>query len=116
CPHFAYMRLAVAKGLIGDVLGVHMGAHSNHNWIAGGVFDKVYHIILYDFAIHWFDIINCLTPNLTATKVYASLSKAAGQKAKLPVLGQVIIEFDGAQAILQFDGANVYGEWNRSIV
>jgi predicted dehydrogenase len=117
CPHFAYMRLAVAKGLIGDVLGVHMGVHWNHNWIAGHpVFDKVYHIILYDFAIHWFDMVNCLVPNKKATKVYASLSKAAGQKAKPPLLGQAIIEFDGAQASLQFDGANVFGEWNRNIV
>jgi predicted dehydrogenase len=117
CPHFSYLRNAVAKGLVGDVLGVHMGVHWNHNWIAGHeVFDKVYHIILYDFAIHWFDMVNCLLPNTKATKVYASLSPAAGQKAKPPLLGQAIIEFEGAQASLQFDGANVFGEWNRNII
>jgi predicted dehydrogenase len=113
-PHFAWYNQAVRRGLIGDVLGVHMSVHWDHNWIADhAVFNTVYHIILYDFAIHWFDRVNCLLPNTKATRVYASLSPAAGQRAKPPLLGQAIIEFEGAQASLQFDGATPFGSWNR---
>jgi predicted dehydrogenase len=109
-PHVAYIRAAVNKGLLGQTMAVHLAGHWNHNWVGTHpVFNAVHHIVLYDYAIHWFDMINCYTPGLKATRVYASNAYAPTQTAKPPLLGQAIVEFDGAQASLQFDASVTFG-------
>ena len=102
-PHFAYLRQAVKAGLIGDVLAAHLSVHWNHEWIAGTPFDSIKHALLYDFAIHWFDILNCFMQGRPAKRVFASLTRAEVQKSKPPLLGQVLVEYEGAQASLVFD-------------
>ncbi|MGI8784036.1 MAG: Gfo/Idh/MocA family protein [Acidobacteriota bacterium] len=114
-PHFSYIRHAVADGLIGTVLSVHCGVRWDHNWIAGTAFDQVRHIILYDFGIHWFDILTCFVRH-PALRVYASLTRSPGQKATPALLGQALIEFDGAQATLSFDGDTRFGPSDRTVV
>jgi predicted dehydrogenase len=113
-PHVAWMRAAVSQGLIGTTLGAHLSVHWNHNWVAGTAFDKVRFVILYDFAIHWYDMIHCYFPGRTPRTVYAFDRKAAGQKALPPLLGESLIEFDDAQASLIFDGASNFGPEDRS--
>jgi predicted dehydrogenase len=108
-PHFSYMRQAVARGLIGDVIGAHLAVHWNHDWTAATPFNNVHHLILYDFAIHWFDILSCFMQGRKAKRVYAGLARAPGQRAKPPLLGQAIVEYDGAQASLGFDGFAQFG-------
>jgi len=76
-PHFSYLRQAVAQGIAGDVLGVHFTLHWNHGWIAGTAFDSIKHFLLYDFAIHWFDILNCFMGGRPAKRVFATLAKAS---------------------------------------
>jgi predicted dehydrogenase len=115
-PHFSYMRRAIAEGLIGDVLCAHCAVSWDHNWIADTEFNKVRHIILYDFAIHWFDIISCFMGDRTARRVYASFTPSASQRAKPALLGQALIEYDGAQATLSFDGDVAYGKEDRTYV
>jgi predicted dehydrogenase len=102
------MRQAVNKGLIGEVIAVHVSCHWNHEWIKTSHFNNVHHIILYDFAIHWFDIISCLMGDRPAKRVSASLQYAPAQEAKPPMLGQAIVEFEEGQASLVFDGVNHY--------
>ena len=50
--------------------------HWNHDWIAGTSFDSIKHVILYDFAIHWFDIVTCFMGGRRARRVYASTARA----------------------------------------
>jgi predicted dehydrogenase len=107
-PYFSYMRQAVNKGLIGEVMAVHMACHWDHGWVANTPFNTVHHVILYDFAIHWFDMLACLMGDRAARRVSASLQYAPGQKATPPLLGQAIVEFDGGQASLIFDGSTKY--------
>ena len=72
-PHFSYMRNAVADGLIGEVLSVDLSLQWDQTWIAGiESFEKIHHLILYDFAVHWFDITNCFMRGRDARSVYAS--------------------------------------------
>jgi predicted dehydrogenase len=115
-PHVSYMRQAVNKGLIGDVLSAHMAVHWNHDWVAGSPFDKVRYLILYDFAIHWFDMVHCYMRGKTATRVYASDRVGQGQKAKPPLFGQAQIEFADAQASLVFDGYVLHGAKDRTYI
>ena len=56
-PHLAYMREAVAAGLIGEVIGAHVAIRWNHGWIAGTAFEAVDNLLLWDFGIHWFDFL-----------------------------------------------------------
>ncbi len=102
-PHFSYIREAVRSGLVGDVLGAHLGVHWDHTWIVNTPFNEIHDVILYDFAIHWFDFVNSILPDRKMTRVYASKTRAAGQAAKPPMLAQALIEMEGGQASLVFD-------------
>jgi len=107
-PHLAYIREAVAAGLIGEVTGVHVEIRWNHGWIAGTPFEAMDDVILWDFGIHWFDFLASVIGD-RARSVYATAARAAGQTARPPLLAQALIAFDGGQASLVFDGATRYG-------
>jgi predicted dehydrogenase len=115
-PHFSYMRQAIEAGAIGDVLGAHLAVHWNHDWVAGTPFDSVFHVVLYDFAIHWFDILSCFMGDRKAKRVFASVEPAKGQTAKPPLLGQALVEYEGAQATLVFDALTKFGSVDSTIL
>jgi len=115
-PHFSYIRQAIAAGLLGEIQSAHLSVHWDHNWIKGKKFDEVRHVILYDFAIHWFDILSCFMGDKIAERVYASFTHAPRQKAKQALLGQALIEYDHAQATLAFDGNTRFGIQDRTYV
>lgn len=102
-PHFCWIRGALRRGLIGDVLATHLAVSWDHNWILKTHFNTVRHIILYDFAIHWFDILSCFMGDRRPRRVFASFTRSATQQAAPPLLAQAAIEYDGAQATLTFD-------------
>lgn len=114
-PHLAWMREAVKAGLIGDVIGVHVAMHWNHGWIAGTPFEKMADVILYDFAIHWFDFVTSVTGH-RAESVYATASKAIGQPAAVPLLAQALVRLQGGQASLVFDGATPFGPRDTTFI
>lgn len=115
-PHYSYIRHALAAGLIGDVSGVHMGVHWDHGWTAGTPFDDVPHMILYDFAIHWFDILTCFMGDRRPLGVYATEAKACNQINKADMLAQVMIAYENAQATLVFDSYTQYGALDETYV
>ncbi len=115
-PHFSYMRQAIASGLIGDVLAAHLSVHWDHNWIVGTEFERVRHIVLYDYAIHWFDIVTCFFGERKAKRVFASVTPSTIQKARPPLLGQAMIEYDGGQASLAFDADTHFGPMDRTYI
>ncbi len=82
-PHFSFMRQAVATGLLGDVTAVHLSVHWDHGWVKNTEFEKVKHLILFDFGIHWFDILACFMARQRAEQVYATAaqSQARGPSA-----------------------------------
>lgn len=114
-PHLAYMREAVRAGLVGEVLSAHVSIHWNHGWIAGTLFERIEDLILYDFGIHWFDFIASLG-GARAESVFAMAGPALGQKAKAPLMAQVLLRRPGGQASLIFDGGAPYGPRDTSFV
>lgn len=115
-PHFSYMRQAIAKGHLGELIGAHFSMHWNHDWVAQTPFDSVPHLMLYDFAIHWFDILSCFMRGQTAQRVYASEAASLSQKAKQPLLCQVLVEYENSQASLVFDGCVPSGSLDRTVL
>ena len=115
-PHFSYMREAVAAGLLGDLAGVHMSGHWDHTWTAGTEFEKVKHLILYDYAIHWFDMVTCLLGEQQPSRVFASIARTRRQKMMPPLLAQALIQYEHAQASLAFDADTEFGPQDRAYV
>jgi len=114
-PHFSYIRNAIAQGVIGEVSAAHLDVSWNHNWVKGTDFEKVRHLILYDFAIHWFDILTQFMRGQVAKRVFASFAHSPAQRAHpetraVPaLLGQALLEYENAQATLTFDADTEYG-------
>ena len=114
-PHLSYMREAVRAGLVGDVQSVNVSIHWDHSWIGGTAFEALDELILYDFAIHWFDFLASLVGD-RATTVFATATHAKSQKVRPPMLAEALVAFDGGQAVLQFDGAASFGAEDRTFV
>jgi predicted dehydrogenase len=115
-PHFSYIRQAIKHGIIGDVVAVHCAVHWSHNFIKGTVFDKIRHIILYDFGIHWFDILHCFMGERKAVEVFATSTKSRSQTARQPMLAQANVRYPQGHASLVFDGDAKLGWLDQTFV
>jgi predicted dehydrogenase len=113
-PHFSYARAVVDSACIGDIFGAHLSCHWDHTWVKGTEFEKVKHLILYDYAIHWFDIVRCFLKGKVAKRVFASTARVPGQQLMPSLLGQALIEFDDAQSTLAFDASVPAGPQERT--
>ncbi len=114
-PHMAFMREAVRAGLIGEVISAHAAVHWNHGWIAGTAFERIEDLILYDFGIHWFDFLHSLVGR-RAESVWAMAATAPGQRARAPLMAQVMVRLDRGQASLVFDGGVPHGPRDATYV
>jgi predicted dehydrogenase len=82
------LRQAVAQGIVGDVSSVEFNVNWDHNWVQGTPFDRVAHLLLYDFAIHWFDLLTVFLPGEQPARVFASTCRSKSQAAQPPLVGQ----------------------------
>lgn len=114
-PHLSWMREAVRAGLVGKPHSVDVSIHWNHGWIAGTAFEAIDDLILYDFAVHWFDFLVSLIGG-QATAVFASKARAAGQTVAPPLMASALVSFEGGQASLSFDGAAGFGAEDRTVI
>lgn len=95
----------IRGGAIGDVFAVRHYCHWNHNWIAGLAFDKMRHVILYDFSIHWFDITCCWLSGKLPKSVHGANIKAPNQKALHPMLAHAFANYSDVLASWIFDAS-----------
>ncbi len=103
-PHLCYIRNAVRSGILGDIFSIHVAVHWDHTWTIGTSFEEIEDLILYDFAIHWFDFVSSLIGRREILRVDATRTKAIGQTAKPALLAQCTVNFQGGHASLVFDG------------
>ncbi len=115
-PHFAYLAAAIQQGIVGPVSSVDFSLQWDHTWTAGTAFEEIHHLLLYDFAIHWFDITNVFLANQQAEQVFASVQRASYQEAKPPFLAQAVIEYPGTQVRLSLNANVVLGQEDRTTV
>jgi predicted dehydrogenase len=107
-PHFSYMREAVRQKWIGEIVSVDFTSHWDHTWIKGNPGFEMRHMLLYDFAVHWFDILQCFMDGKPAEQVFAAIRTCKDQVYTSPSLGSVIINYPDAQARMSF---NAHSEW-----
>jgi predicted dehydrogenase len=115
-PHFSYMRAAIAKGLIGAPMAAHFGVHWDHNWVKGSHFEELRHLVLYDFGVHWFDMMSAFMGDRVARRVYATEARSASQKVRPPLLAQAVVEYEGAAGSVVFDADVRWGKADRTYV
>lgn len=115
-PHFSYLRHTVNEGFLGDVIAAHFSVHWDHHWIVGTPFEDIPALVLFDFGIHWFDMLTCVMAGKPARRVYASMTRSSGQTARPPLLAQVVVEYENAQASLVFDADTRFAPLDQTII
>lgn len=115
-PHFAYLKRAVEAGVLGELASACLTVHWDHSWIIETAFNDLHDLVLYDFAIHWFDIVTYFFGEREARRVYAATARAPEQRAKPPMLAHAAIEYDDAQASLVFNATVVHGQEDRTLL
>ncbi len=115
-PHWSFIRQAIAGGIVGDVTSAHLSVQWDHTWTRGTAFDTMRDLVLFDFGIHWFDIVSCFLRDRAAKRVFATRGRAAGQTNQSPMLAQALIEYEGAQASIAFDAASRHGARDTTVV
>ncbi len=115
-PHFSYLAAAVDAGLIGEIATIDCTLQWDHTWTAGTPFEDVHHLVLFDFGIHWFDLVARLVRGRVARRVFASVARASLQQMKPPMLAQVAIDYDHAQVRLNFNGHVQLGQEDRTVI
>ena len=113
-PHFSYARRALEAALIGELVSTHFRVHWNHGWIQNTPFEQMPGIILYDFAIHWFDLTAQFWGENRAKRVFATRAHAPSQTLRPPMLSQALVEFETGQASLVFDAILPFGARDTS--
>lgn len=101
-PQFAALLAAVRGGVLGDIHTLDMLLQWDHTWCRGSAFEKLHHLILSDFAIHWFDVAACVFAGRAAKSVFANSVHAPNQDMKPPMLSNAVINFGTGLATLGF--------------
>lgn len=115
-PHFSYMRQGIEAGLIGEVASVHMNISWNHTWVAGTPFEEIHELILFDFGIHWFDMMATFMREKKVQTVYAVTEYFPEQSVKPPMLAHVVLSYENAIGTISFDADTLFGEEDRTAV
>jgi predicted dehydrogenase len=115
-PHWSWIRRAIEAGLLGQVSSARLAVNWDLSWVAGSAFEQIRHLVLYDFAIHWFDISSCFLGGRRPLRVSASEARAPGQTMKPPLLAQALIEFADGQVSLAFDASTRFGGQDSTFV
>ena len=115
-PHVAYLRLAVAAGLLGELTSADLSVHWDHSWVVGTPFDAIDDLVLYDFAIHWFDMLTCYFGAEQPQQVFAAVNRTRSQRPRPPMLAHVLVDYPAAQATLSFNAATAVGHHDRTFL
>lgn len=108
-PYASYIAQAIRAGLIGEVQTVSMSLNWDHTWIKGTPFEGIHHVVLFDFAIHWFDMATLFFAGRKPLRVFAASALVPGQQLKPPMIGSALVQFEGGSATLSFDAHSRFG-------
>jgi predicted dehydrogenase len=112
-PHFAYLLAAVRHGLIGTVTSADFAAYWAHDVDLEHhpVFAEMQDLVLYDFGIHWFDVIARLFAGRTTTRVTSTVRRTQGQLISAPTSATALIDYEDAQASVILRAASHFDDF-----
>ena len=115
-PYFSYLHQAVKAGLLGEIVSCDIHIAWDHSWIEGTRFEQMHHIVLYDFAIHWFDMVRCVFGEREAQQVFSQVQRVRGQELAPPLSAQSMIQYEGGVASLVFHAHTMFGPAESTVV
>lgn len=111
-PAWRVATRLVQQGAIGDVLAVTHLQDVRFGWITGTAFDDIPHFVIYDYSIHWIDIIRCWMENKQLVEVRARDYRTPHQPSDSKTPWGALMEFsyaDGASAVIRSVGCSSTG-------
>ncbi|MFO1451850.1 MAG: Gfo/Idh/MocA family oxidoreductase [Opitutaceae bacterium] len=108
-PYFSYLLQAVRTGLLGPLHSLDLTLNWDHTWCRGTPFEQIHHLVLYDFGIHWFDIVASAFAGRSVRRVFAEVAPAPGQEMKPPMLAHATVGFGDGLATLSFSAHSRHG-------
>jgi len=115
-PHFRYIESSLRGGLLGPVASIDLSLQWDHTWTEHSPFNEIHHLLLYDFAIHWFDIMTLWMGDQRAERVFASVRRAEFQTARPPFLAHAVVDYPHAQARLTLNAQTLHGQRDQSTI
>ena len=115
-PHFRYLESVVRAGLLGPLASIDLSLQWDHTWTEHSPFNEIHHLLLYDFAIHWFDIMTLWMGDQQAERVFASVRHTEFQTARPPFLAHAVVDYPHAQARLTLNAQTQHGQRDQSTV
>lgn len=111
-PHHRFLLSAVRSGVIGEVSTADFALYWPHDEdvASSEVFSTMHDLIVYDFGIHWFDLVAQLFAGREALSVMAYTGRSSGQVIPVPTIATVVITFADGQASLLFRGSSHVAE------
>lgn len=101
-PQFGALIAAARQGLLGDIYSLDFSMAWDHTWTRGTAFEKLHHLILNDFAIHWLDATRCVFGDRKPKSVFANAVRVPGQDMKAPMVANTTVNFGDGLATLSF--------------
>jgi predicted dehydrogenase len=115
-PHFSYLTQLVRAGRLGDILSIDFQVAWDHSWVRNTVFNTMHHLVLYDFAVHWFDIATVLLGGRRARRVFGMVTASPAQRFDPPALASALAEYGDAQVRWSFTADNRYDQTDRTLI
>ncbi|MGJ3243578.1 MAG: Gfo/Idh/MocA family protein [Opitutales bacterium] len=112
-PYVRWITLALRDRLVGDVQSVNVRINWDHTWVKGTAFETMRHLILYDFAVHWLDMVRLFFGDRPCETVFANNTFAPPQEIGVPMMASVVAGFANGQASLDFDGHSRFLQGER---
>lgn len=111
-PHFHALREVINQGHIGEIVSADFNVYWPHDLIMKGhPLAEIEHLICYDFAIHWFDLVATLFSKKPARSVYAKATTTPQQVIEVPTLVSIIIDFGDAQVSINMRASSHYEDF-----
>lgn len=103
-PYVRYLHQICAERVLGEIQTVQIHIHWDHTWIRGMDFEKIHHIVLFDFGIHWFDMTRLFFGSQPVESVFAQVRASAHPTVNPPLIASATVGFTNGCASLLFDG------------
>lgn len=101
-PQFGALIAAARQGLLGEIHSLDFSLAWDHTWTRGTAFEKLHHLILNDFAIHWLDATVSVFGDRRPKSVFANAVRVPGQDMKSPMVANTTVNFGDGLAMLGF--------------
>lgn len=108
-PYVRWITQAIRADLIRDVQSIAIEMNWDQTWIKGTAFENVGHVMLYDFAIHWIDMVRLFVGGQKALFATGFEVKAPDQSIQPEMIASAQLQFEHCIATLLFDGHSRVG-------